>query len=55
MFFAFPKSRSRLNHEEFKSRLYELVSEKITGIAIRNYGFNNWVLDLGAGNVLDKK
>lgn len=54
MFFSYPKSRFRLNSEEFKSRLYEIVSKKITGISVKNQGFNNWVLELGAGNVLKR-
>jgi hypothetical protein len=53
MFFAYPKSRSKLNNEEFKLALYELVSNKLTGIPMRNNGFDNWILDLGAGNVLE--
>lgn len=54
MFFSYPKSRFRLNSEEFKSRLYEIVSKKVTGISVKNQGFNNWVLELGAGNVLKR-
>lgn len=52
MFFAYPKSRSRLNSEEFKRKIYELVSLKITGISVSNQGYKKWILDLGAGNVL---
>lgn len=53
MFFAYPKSRSKLNNEEFKLALYELVSHELTGIPMRNNGFDLWILDLGAGNVLE--
>lgn len=55
MFFSYPKSRSRLNSEEFKRKLFELVSKSITGLCVKNEGFSNWILDLGAGNVLQKE
>jgi hypothetical protein len=54
MFFSYPKSRSRLNSEDFKQKLYELISKHITGLTVKNQGYNHWILDLGAGNVLDK-
>jgi Protein of unknown function len=54
MFFSYPKSRSRLNSEEFKNKLFEIVSSKLTGINVSNQSYNNWILDLGAGNVLKK-
>lgn len=54
MFFSYPKSRARLNSEDFKRKLFELVSKIITGLCVKNEGFNNWILDLGAGNVLQK-
>lgn len=54
MFFSYPKSRSRLNSEEFKSKLFEIVSTKLTGINVSSQGYNNWILDLGAGNVLKR-
>jgi hypothetical protein len=52
MFFAYPKSRSRLSSEEFKSKLFSMVSKKLTGIQVGNQAYNHWNLDLGAGNVL---
>ena len=52
MFFSFPKSRTRLDSEEFKSKLFNIISTKLTGLDVNNQGFNNWILDLGAGNVL---
>lgn len=55
MFFSYPKSRSRLNSEQFKRKLFELVSKSITGLCVKNEGFSNWILDLGAGNVLQKE
>ncbi|CAG9334076.1 unnamed protein product [Blepharisma stoltei] len=55
MYFAYPKSRSRLNSEEFKRRIYEYVSSKLTGIAVSNQGYKKWILDLGAGNVLSNQ
>lgn len=54
MFFSYPKSRSRLNSEEFKQKLYELISKNITGLTVKNQGYHHWILDLGAGNVLDR-
>ena len=54
MFFSYPKSRSRLNSEEFKSKLFEIVSSKLTGITVSNQGYTKWTLDLGAGDALKK-
>lgn len=54
MFFSYPKSRSRLDNEEFKSKLFAIVSRRLSGITVSNQGYNNWVLDLGAGNVLQR-
>mmetsp|Transcript_10336 Transcript_10336/g.15442 ORF Transcript_10336/g.15442 Transcript_10336/m.15442 type:complete len:376 (-) Transcript_10336:25-1152(-) len=55
MFFAYPKSRSKMNTNDFKSNLYSLVAESLTGVSVCNHGYTKWVLDLGAGNILEKK
>jgi hypothetical protein len=55
MFFSYPKSRFRLNSEEFKSRIYEIVSKQITGLKVKNQGYRQWILELGDGNVLKRQ
>ena len=53
MFFAFPKSRSKLTTEETKKAVYELVGRHIGGMDLSSQNFNYWNLDLGNGNVLE--
>jgi hypothetical protein len=55
LFFAYPKSRSKFNSEHFKSALYQLFSEVVTGVTISNQGYSKWILDMGAGNVLQQR
>mmetsp|Transcript_13414 Transcript_13414/g.25243 ORF Transcript_13414/g.25243 Transcript_13414/m.25243 type:complete len:354 (-) Transcript_13414:3612-4673(-) len=55
LFFAYPKSRSKFNSEYFKSALYQLFSEVVTGVTISNQGYSKWILDMGAGNVLQQR
>lgn len=55
LFFAYPKSRSKFNSEFFKSALYQLFSEVVTGVTISNQGYSKWILDMGAGNVLQQR
>ena len=54
MFFSYPKSRSRLNSEKFKRKLFEIVSSNLTGIKVSEQGYKKWILDLGAGDVLKR-
>ena len=55
MFFSYPKSRYRLNSEEFKSKLYEIVSKQMTGLELKSQGYKNWILELGDGNILKRQ
>jgi hypothetical protein len=52
MFFSYPKSRTRLTSEDFKAKLFETVSSKLTGINVNNQSYKKWTLDLGARDVL---
>lgn len=52
LFFAFPKSRSRILSEEFKNSFYNIVSQEVTGIPLAEPPYKKWVLDLGSGNIL---
>jgi hypothetical protein len=49
-FFAYPQSRGFIVSEHFMSRLFDIMSEQITGMPVCNLGYEKWSLDLGAGN-----
>lgn len=52
MFLAFPKSRSKLNTENYKQKIFSTVSELVTGIAVSSQSYNRWELILSSKNVL---
>lgn len=53
LFFAFPKSRSKLN-EELQRSLLNIFSHMFTGIEIHSAKTDHWQLELGAGNMIRK-
>jgi hypothetical protein len=53
MFFAFPKSRSLILSEEFKSDFFEIIENEVTGVPLAEPAYKKWVLNLGAGNILN--
>ena len=52
MFFAFPKSRSKLNTDQKKRELLSIVAKYLVGLPLSSYSYQHWNLDLGNGNVL---
>lgn len=53
LFYAFPKSRSRLN-EELQRELLNIFSHLFTGVEIQSAKTDHWKLDTGAGNMIKK-
>lgn len=52
MFLAFPKSRSKLNTENYRQRISRTVSELVTGIVVSSQSYNRWELILSSKSVL---
>ena len=51
LFFAYPKSRSKLN-DEIKRQLLDIFSELFTGTQIKSSSFDHWNIEIGTSNVL---
>ena len=51
LFFAYPKSRSKLNNE-IKRQLLDTFSELFTGTQIKSASFEHWNIEIGSSNVL---
>ena len=51
LFFAYPKSRSKLN-EEIKRELLDIFSELFTGTQIKSASYDHWNIEIGSSNVL---
>lgn len=51
MFFAYPKSRSKLN-DDIKRSLLDIFSELFTGTQIKSASFDKWNVEIGSSNVL---
>jgi len=55
LFLAFPKSRARLTQDEFKRKFYETVCNEFLGVPQSSGQYQQWELDMGAGNLLAGK
>lgn len=53
LFFAFPKSRSLILSEEFKSEFYEIIVNEVAGVPLAEPSYKKWVLNLGSGNIFN--
>lgn len=51
LFFAYPKSRSKLN-DEIKRELLDIFSMLFTGTQIKSASFDHWNIEIGTSNVL---
>lgn len=51
LFFAYPKSRSKLN-EDVKRELLDIFSELFTGTKIKSASYDHWNIEIGSANVL---
>ena len=55
LYFAYPKSQTKITNEKVKWMLLNTFSYMFTGIEVKSAKFDHWKDEMGAGNALTTK